>query len=436
MRIRHRRRRRARRPRGRRAAGQPGARRRRGRPGRPESWPGSVDLHRRTDVTDADAARVRAGRGRRGGALRAGRDAAPRCWSRPRSRRASTRVVVRAGRRRGSPGRFARQWCWAATSTTPALRSFVGASGVDVDGSADGRCRWCTPRTSSASFVRALLEPDVARAPSTSPRRATRRCAPSPRPSGVRCCGCRGRRAARALHHAAARHRRGTAGVDRSGLRRRTSRSRPAAGSTLGGKVLRPAMAATAGPARSPRSTRPHPTGSLPCPPDVDRRQRRIRHPDRPALPRVRRDQPVRGAARPVLTVLGLGVGAAARGRPAMVISARLRPGGVVQREMSVRTTGVFGHRLYAGITSGHFMAQTVPLVDPDIDPLRLLRTHRRGTRALRRRPAAGRAARRAPSSCGRSRRSPTTCWCSRRARAATRATSSRDVAKLEAAGG
>ena len=51
----------------------------------------------------------------------------------------------------------------------------------------------------------------------------------------------------------------------------------------------------------------------------------------------------------------------------ALVISGRLRPGGAVQREMSVRTTGVFGHRLYAGITSGHFMAQTVPLIDPDM---------------------------------------------------------------------
>ncbi|KAA0079672.1 NAD-dependent epimerase/dehydratase family protein [Mycolicibacterium sp. P9-64] len=50
-----------------------------------------------------------------------------------------------------------------------------------------------------------------------------------------------------------------------------------------------------------------------------------------------------------------------------MVIAARLRPGGAVQREMSVRTTGVFGHRLYAGLTSGHFMAQTVPLVDPEL---------------------------------------------------------------------
>lgn len=50
-----------------------------------------------------------------------------------------------------------------------------------------------------------------------------------------------------------------------------------------------------------------------------------------------------------------------------MVIATRLRPGGTVQREMAVRTTGVFGHRLYAGLTSGHFMAQTVPLVDPEL---------------------------------------------------------------------
>lgn len=50
-----------------------------------------------------------------------------------------------------------------------------------------------------------------------------------------------------------------------------------------------------------------------------------------------------------------------------LVIAARLRPGGAVEREMSVRTTGVFGHRLYAGLTSGYFMAQTVPLVKPDM---------------------------------------------------------------------
>jgi phosphohistidine swiveling domain-containing protein len=57
-------------------------------------------------------------------------------------------------------------------------------------------------------------------------------------------------------------------------------------------------------------------------------------------------------------------LGTRAAGR---VISERLRPGGAVQREMSRRTTGVFAHRLYAGITSGYFMAQTVPLVKPDV---------------------------------------------------------------------
>ncbi|GAC1645022.1 MAG: hypothetical protein NVS4B6_18270 [Mycobacterium sp.] len=51
----------------------------------------------------------------------------------------------------------------------------------------------------------------------------------------------------------------------------------------------------------------------------------------------------------------------------AAVIAERLRPGGMVQREMAVRTTGVFGHRLYAGITSAHFIAETVPLVDSDM---------------------------------------------------------------------
>ena len=51
----------------------------------------------------------------------------------------------------------------------------------------------------------------------------------------------------------------------------------------------------------------------------------------------------------------------------AQVISERLRPGGMVQREMAVRLTGVFGHRLYAGITSAHFMAETVPFIRSDM---------------------------------------------------------------------
>jgi nucleoside-diphosphate-sugar epimerase/phosphohistidine swiveling domain-containing protein len=48
------------------------------------------------------------------------------------------------------------------------------------------------------------------------------------------------------------------------------------------------------------------------------------------------------------------------------MIAARLYPAGLVAREMSVRTTAVFAHRLYAGVTSSYYIARTVPLVDPD----------------------------------------------------------------------
>jgi len=46
-------------------------------------------------------------------------------------------------------------------------------------------------------------------------------------------------------------------------------------------------------------------------------------------------------------------------------IAERLRPGGIVQREISVRTVAVFAHRLYGAITAAHFMAETVPFVKP-----------------------------------------------------------------------
>ncbi|AKN16939.1 hypothetical protein MHAE_01350 [Mycobacterium haemophilum DSM 44634] len=46
-------------------------------------------------------------------------------------------------------------------------------------------------------------------------------------------------------------------------------------------------------------------------------------------------------------------------------IAERLRPGGVIQREIAMRTVAVFAHRLYGGITSGHFMAETVPFAKP-----------------------------------------------------------------------
>jgi nucleoside-diphosphate-sugar epimerase/phosphohistidine swiveling domain-containing protein len=47
-----------------------------------------------------------------------------------------------------------------------------------------------------------------------------------------------------------------------------------------------------------------------------------------------------------------------------VTIAATLRPGGVVQREMALRTVGVFGHRLYGGVTSVHLMADTVPFAN------------------------------------------------------------------------
>lgn len=46
-------------------------------------------------------------------------------------------------------------------------------------------------------------------------------------------------------------------------------------------------------------------------------------------------------------------------------IAERLRPGGLIQREIAMRTVAVFAHRLYGAITSAHFMAETVPFAKP-----------------------------------------------------------------------
>jgi len=48
------------------------------------------------------------------------------------------------------------------------------------------------------------------------------------------------------------------------------------------------------------------------------------------------------------------------------VIAQRLRPGGLIQREMATRTVGVFAHRLYGAITTAHYMAEVVPFVKPE----------------------------------------------------------------------
>jgi nucleoside-diphosphate-sugar epimerase/phosphohistidine swiveling domain-containing protein len=58
------------------------------------------------------------------------------------------------------------------------------------------------------------------------------------------------------------------------------------------------------------------------------------------------------------VTVLGLRAAGA-------ITAARLRPGGLIQREIATRTIGVFAHRLYGAITTAHFMAETVPFVKP-----------------------------------------------------------------------
>ena len=48
------------------------------------------------------------------------------------------------------------------------------------------------------------------------------------------------------------------------------------------------------------------------------------------------------------------------------VIAQRLRPGGLIQREMATRTVGVFAHRLYGAITTAHYTAKVVPFVKPE----------------------------------------------------------------------
>jgi nucleoside-diphosphate-sugar epimerase/phosphohistidine swiveling domain-containing protein len=48
-----------------------------------------------------------------------------------------------------------------------------------------------------------------------------------------------------------------------------------------------------------------------------------------------------------------------------VIVAERLRPGGIIQREMATRMVAVFAHRLYGAITSAHFMAETVPFAKP-----------------------------------------------------------------------
>ncbi|OBH06747.1 PEP-utilizing enzyme [Mycobacterium sp. E1747] len=46
-------------------------------------------------------------------------------------------------------------------------------------------------------------------------------------------------------------------------------------------------------------------------------------------------------------------------------VAQRLRPGGIIEREIAMRMVAVFGHRLYGAITTAHFMAETIPFINP-----------------------------------------------------------------------
>lgn len=46
-------------------------------------------------------------------------------------------------------------------------------------------------------------------------------------------------------------------------------------------------------------------------------------------------------------------------------VAERLRPGGIIEREIAMRMVAVFAHRLYGAITTAHFMAETMPFVKP-----------------------------------------------------------------------
>jgi nucleoside-diphosphate-sugar epimerase/phosphohistidine swiveling domain-containing protein len=48
------------------------------------------------------------------------------------------------------------------------------------------------------------------------------------------------------------------------------------------------------------------------------------------------------------------------------IVARRLRPGGLIQREIATRMVGVFAHRLYGAITTAHYMAEVVPFVKPE----------------------------------------------------------------------
>ena len=176
----------------------------------------------------------------------------------------------------------------------------------------------------------------------------------------------------------------------------RTSRSRAAAASPSGGTVhdipwRLPRVLRDPGRRRARRRRRragargppAHVTGEFDTPID-------------PALPRVHRHQPVRGAGRPVLAVVGVGDGA----RHARSGTGHLRAA-APRRGRAARDVGPDHRRVRPPAVRGHhdrpLHGAHRAVHRPRAGPLRVLRPHRGRPRAVRRTPAARRAPRPRP---------------------------------------
>ena len=198
-----------------------------------------------------------------------------------------------------------------------------------------------------------------------SPPALRRPIVPSARPTGPRSTRRTGMRAKRAVdgYLAAARRVGIPAGVELRRMRRgfRTGGAWPGHGGQAGG-IAAVAAGQYSGPARGRCAVR-----ATAWRPDWPAQQRDNGEFDTPIDPRfptflaTNLSEALPGPFSPSsasATVRGLRAGG-------VTIAERLRPGGMVQREIAMRTVAVFAHRLYGAITSAHFMAETVPFVKP-----------------------------------------------------------------------
>ena len=297
-------------------------------------------------------------------------------------------------------------------------------------------------RRSASSFARCSIAGPARRAPSTSSphghtthschrrrRRAPR--AASPAATGPRRCEPVGHRTTarpESAAHAGGAHRPGPPTAVRRGLRARVPRPH-----RVGRQAVHAVpVAAPARPGDPRRSTHPRPTGSSPCPPDRTGRTASSTRPIDPRFPAfiaTNLSEALPGPFSPSsASVTVLGTRAAAHGDRRAAASGRVGATGDVRpHHRGVRSSAVRGHHV------GPLHGADGATGRPRHDPVRLLRAHRRGARAVRPGTAARRAARRAQAATRASRRSPTTCSASRRARTATPRDFVADVARLEA---